>query len=244
MSNLKDSKTYFLPHDIETNDDSRVKDIHQALNEKIGDPEYPCVGAKASLNSNQYRLGIYGELGDQNTTQKLGADLIKYIKETEDTESDYLTLIAVFTDTEDSEIEFEKKLWSQIQLLHDSEKQRGKWDPTVSSNPEDDDFSFSFDGTAFFIVGLHPNASRKARRFPFTALAFNLHRQFMKLRDNDQFENMKNVIRTRDLAYDGSINPMLEDFGKGSEAPQYSGRKVDESWKCPFLAGFTHQVEK
>ncbi|HSJ68177.1 MAG TPA: guanitoxin biosynthesis heme-dependent pre-guanitoxin N-hydroxylase GntA, partial [Anditalea sp.] len=218
--------------------------IHSGLNEKIGETEYPCVGAKASINSKQYRLGIYGEMGNPNTTKKLGADLKKYIRETDETQSDYLTLIAVFTDEADSEIGFENKLWTQIQMLHDSEKEKGKWDPTVSSNPEDPNFSFSFDGTSFFIVGLHPNASRKARRFPFTAMAFNLHRQFVRLRDNDQFENMKNVIRNRDMAYDGSINPMLEDFGEGSEAAQYSGRKVEDSWKCPFMAGLMHEVKQ
>jgi uncharacterized protein len=244
MRTPKNPQTYFNPDEIETCDRERVKEIHQTLQEKIGDIEYPCVGAKASLNSNQYRLGIYGELGLPTTTHHLGADLIKYIKETDDTQSDYLTLIAVFTDGEDSELEFEKKLWMQIQMLHDSEKDKRKWDPHVSNDPEDADFSFSFDGTAFFIVGLHPNASRKARRFPFTALAFNLHRQFVKLRDNDQFERMKDVIRTRDQAYDGSVNPMLKDFGEGSEAAQYSGRETEKNWKCPFLAGFTHQVKK
>jgi FPC/CPF motif-containing protein YcgG len=30
---------------------------------------------------------------------------------------------------------------------------------------------------------------------------------------------------------------MLEDFGENSEARQYSGRKVGEEWKCPFLHG-------
>jgi hypothetical protein len=29
---------------------------------------------------------------------------------------------------------------------------------------------------------------------------------------------------------------MLKDHGQGLEAPQYSGREVDESWKCPFLS--------
>jgi len=244
MRNPANPKTYYTPIEIENFNEGKVFDVNEAIKEKIGDIDYPCVGAKASLNSNEYRLGIYGELGEHTTTQNLGADLRKYIQETEESQSDYLTLIAVFTDEGHSEIGFEKKLWSQIQMLHDSEKGKRKWDPHVSNDPEDPNFSFSYDGTAFFIVGLHPNASRKARRFPFTALAFNLHRQFVKLRDNDQFERMRDIIRTRDLAYDGSMNPMLEDFGKASEAAQYSGRKTEKNWKCPFQAGFKHQVKK
>ena len=43
-----------------------------------------------------------------------------------------------------------------------------------------DDFSLS--GTAFFVVGLHPNASRPARQFSSPVLVFNLHAQFERLR--------------------------------------------------------------
>jgi hypothetical protein len=35
----------------------------------------------------------------------------------------------------------------------------------------------------------------------------------------------------------GSINPNLSDFGVHSEARQYSGRAVEDAWKCPFRHG-------
>ncbi|MBA3796937.1 MAG: YqcI/YcgG family protein, partial [Chloroflexi bacterium] len=38
----------------------------------------------------------------------------------------------------------------------------------------------------------------------------------------------------REVALQGSINPMLSDFGTRSEARQYAGREVDEEWRCPF----------
>ena len=46
---------------------------------------------------------------------------------------------------------------------------------------------------------------------------------------------MKTMIRKRDTAFQGSINPMVADFGTTSEAKQYSGREVSESWKRPLL---------
>ncbi len=237
MRTNSEVRTYFESENIENCEDGRIKNIFQNVNEKISDPMYPCVGAKAALNSNQYRVGIYGAMGAEETTLQLGADLKRYITEVKDADSDYLSMIAVFEEEVDSEIDFENKLWLQLQKLHDSEKHDYQWDQGVSHNPEDNDFSFSFFETAFFIVGLHPYASREARKFKYPALAFNLHRQFEKLRENDQYENMKEVIRKRDKAYDGSTNPMLKDFGDGSEAPQYSGRKVEKNWKCPFHAG-------
>ncbi|AKD02360.1 guanitoxin biosynthesis heme-dependent pre-guanitoxin N-hydroxylase GntA [Pontibacter korlensis] len=242
-SNIK-KQSYFLPEELEDYPDERVRAIHSSIVEKISDTEYPCVGAKAAINSNQYRLGVYSSMGADETTRQLGEDLKSYTAETLSAESEYMTLIAVFTDEAVSEIDFEEKLWLQLQKLHDSEKHLQLWDPTVSNNPDDNDFSFSYNGTAFFVVGLHPNASRKARRFEHTALAFNLHRQFEQLREKSIYENMQKVIREREIAYEGSINPMLSNFGEGLEAPQYSGRQVDESWKCPFLAGFDYQRRK
>lgn len=236
--------TYWKPEDISNCENDRIKDIHKDLNEKIADSKYPCVGAKASINTDQYRLGIYEGMASEKTTQQLRVDLKKYAQETIDAESDYLTFIAYFTDEIHAELAFEHKLWAQLQKLNDFEGHKDNWDPSVSSNPEDDNFSFSFGGTAFFIVGLHPKASRLARRIKHPALAFNLHRQFDKLRENDQFENMKKVIRDRDREYQGSINPMVEDFGEGREAPQYSGRRVDKDWKCPFLHGNKHPEEE
>ncbi len=215
-------------------DNDHIVEIHKDIKEKITDPKYPCVGAKAAFNSDQYHLGTYGEMASDKATQQLSTDLKRYTKETIEADSDYLTFIAVFTDEIGSELDFEQKLWQQLQQLHDVEGDKDKWDPAVSNNPNEDNFSFSFGGTAFFIVGLHPKASRDARRISHPAMAFNLHRQFDKLRENDQFENMKMVIRDRDKDYQGSINPMLEDFGEGQEAPQYSGRRVEKSWKCPF----------
>jgi FPC/CPF motif-containing protein YcgG len=38
------------------------------------------------------------------------------------------------------------------------------------------------------------------------------------------------------MAFQGSINPMLKNFGEGSEASQYSGRAVSDTWACPFHA--------
>src|SRR5690606_27133649 len=112
-------------------------------------------------------------------------------------------------------------------------------DAEVDSDPESDHFSFSLGGKAFYIIGMHPNSSRFARRSPRPTMVFNLHRQFEELRNMGAFEKIRDTIRERDKNLQGSVNPMLHDFGHNREAPQYSGRQVDESWKCPF-----HQKNK
>jgi FPC/CPF motif-containing protein YcgG len=68
----------------------------------------------------------------------------------------------------------------------------------------------------------------------YPALAFNPHAEFQKLRATNHYESMKEIVRKRDIAYSGSINPMLSDFGEASEVYQYSGRNYNEDWKCPL----------
>jgi len=83
---------------------------------------------------------------------------------------------------------------------------------------------------------MHANSSRDARRFPWPALIFNPHEQFERLRADGKWKRMQETIRKRDETLQGSINPMLTDFGVRSEARQYSGRQVDETWRAPFEA--------
>ena len=237
MTKTGTPKTYFFPQETNALSNTRASQVNMDLIKMIDDVDYPCLGAKSAFNTEQYRLGIYGEMGTKSTTEALGKDLRAYIKETLATQSKYMSMIAVFGDEINSEIGFEQRLWTQLQQLHDIEKETQQWDPSVSSDPDDNNFSFSFGGQAFFVVGLHPYSSRKSRRLPYAAMAFNLHRQFEQLRESDLYEKMKSVIRERDIAFDGSINPMLTDHGEGREAPQYSGRMVDKNWKCPFHAG-------
>jgi FPC/CPF motif-containing protein YcgG len=112
----------------------------------------------------------------------------------------------------------------------------------VSSDPNDPEFSFSFAGRAFYVIGIHPRSSRIARTFPWPALVFNPHEQFERLRTDGKWKKMQKAIRARELVLQGSINPMLTDFGEESEARQYSGRAVSSDWtppassggKCPF----------
>ncbi len=65
-------------------------------------------------------------------------------------------------------------------------------------------------------------------------MVFNLHAQFETLREMGRYDRLRETVLERDLALNGSTNPMLARFGEISEARQYSGRVVDGQWKCPF----------
>lgn len=136
-----------------------------------------------------------------------------------------------------TEKEFEATLWDRAQSLSDKDAWHGqKYDRRVSADVDDPHFSLSFGGEAFFIVGLHPQATRPARRFERPALVFNLHDQFERLRAENRYDKLREAIIARDVAISGGPNPMLARHGDMSEARQYSGREVDDTWTCPFSA--------
>lgn len=214
----------------------RGEKIKEEFKEFIMRDDYPCVMAQVVMKLEQAGFRTYDEFGSSETAEKLLKDLNEYIQNYDFESDNYFSFIAAFPDQQNySELVFEKLLWKQLQYLH--EKDHQPWDPAVSSDPDNENFSFSAAGKAFYVIGLHPNSSRKARRAPCTALVFNLHSQFEQLRDKDSFETVRDKIRKRDKEFQGSVNPMVEDFGENSEARQYSGRKVEDDWKCPFHTG-------
>jgi hypothetical protein len=195
--------------------------------------DHPCIMAKTIFSAGNYQLHTYEKFGSETAASKIVKDIESYLNEYDFSTNEFFTFIAVFEEkSQFSELEFENLLWEQLKKIH--EKDSIKWDETVSSNPKDDSFSFSILGNAFYIVGMHPNSSRPARKSPKPTLVFNMHWQFEKLREMGVYSRIRNTIRKRDLAKNGSINPMLKDFGKKSEARQYSGRAVDKNWECPF----------
>jgi hypothetical protein len=207
----------------------------QKFAEMVMNPTFPCLGAKAAYNSGAYQICIYQDLADPRSSGLLARDLEVFQKSDMRRTSEYATFAAIFREPgEITEEEFENLLWSQLQQLHDIDMKRHHWDSSVSSDPRDPHFSFSFSGEALYVIGLHAHSSRLSRRFPWPTLIFNPHAQFERLRHDGKWQQMRAAIRKRDLALQGSTNPMLSDFGESSEARQYSGRAVNDDWRAPF----------
>lgn len=189
--------------------------------------------AQSVFQHENYEIRSFGKLGSGKHSQELFHSLKDYVDHYNFEGSEFFTLIAVFPEAKHfTEEEFEKRLWRELQNLHEADTET--WDPDVNPDPESHNFSFSVAGKAFYVVGMHPNSSRKARQSPVPALVFNLHHQFEALRKMGTYEHTRDMIRQRDKELQGSVNPMLQDFGENREATQYSGRQVNEAWKCPF----------
>lgn len=190
--------------------------------------------AKSVLTRGQVESGEYGPLGSRDAAERLCRDLYAALERRGGEPGNWSFVASFPQDEVDTELEFEARLWRQLQAMHDFDVLHHDWDPSVASDPADPRFSFSIGGQAWYVIGLHPAASRLARRFGHVALVFNPHRQFDELRARGRYADLRDVIRERDRRLQGSVNPMLSDHGETSEARQYSGRAVPPDWRCPF----------
>lgn len=208
----------------------------EELRARIAEAEFPCVGAKSALARGTLKTIVCHSLASSWDDVRIHRELMDWAAEYRADPSGLRSLAVVFADPlYCDEDEFERLMWERIQSFADKDHWLGQpYDHRVSADPGDPHFSLSFGGEAFFVVGLHPRASRVARRFPRPTLVFNLHAQFEALREQGKYEKMRATILTRDEQVSGSINPMLARHGEASEARQYSGRRVDDGWKCPF----------
>lgn len=209
--------------------------IHDSFRALVLNPQFSCVGAKSAIQKGGYRFGHYDELAAEESTSGLARDLFRFLQEQPMLDGEFSTFVATFSNPIiHSEEQFENLLWQQLQRLYEMDAPLHPWDPQVSDDPDNPHFAFSFATHSFFVVGLHPVASRYTRRFAWPTLVFNLHAQFEQLREEGRFERMQEVIRARETALQGSLNENLTDYGSKSDARQYSGRPVSDDWQCPF----------
>ncbi|ALJ04144.1 hypothetical protein APS56_02805 [Pseudalgibacter alginicilyticus] len=194
---------------------------------------HPCVMANSVFTMDNYKLNIYDDINSEEIISAVLLNIENYLNNYDYESKEFQSLIICFKNNKfKTELEFENALWNFLQRLHNYDD--APWDESVSSDPNDPNFSFSIKNKAFYIIGMHPESSRLARKAPYCTIVFNLHYQFEKLREMGAYERVKKRIRSRDKELQGFINPVLADFGLDAETKQYSGRNVEKDWKCPF----------
>lgn len=197
--------------------------------------EFPCIAAKAALARQQVKCLVADHMACPKDDKLILDFLYDFTDDYRSAKDFYHSAAIIFKEPAVMPEElFDELLWQRLQGLSDLDAADYPFDKRVNNSPTSPKFSFSIKEEAFYIIGLHPNSSRKSRRFSYPTLVFNPHAQFEELRDINKYDMMKGAVRKRDIAYSGSINPMLEDFGMASEVYQYSGRKYDDVWQCPL----------
>ena len=210
--------------------------IEREFADFVRSSDFPCVGAKSALGRGTLKVVACRSVVSSWDDLRMHDIARTWAEAYKRTPSLFRSLAFVFDGPGGlTEEDFEEALWARLQSMTDKDEWRGiAADPRVSADPDDPHFSLSFGGEAFFVVGLHPSASRPARRFSRPAMVLNLHSQFEELRSSGRYEHLRAAILDRDEKLAGSLNPMLARHGEVSEARQYSGRQVAQNWVCPF----------
>jgi len=211
------------------------KHIESAYFAFLNTKAFPCIGAKTALAKQQAVCMVASHMACPKDDWAILQFLYRFIDDYRKSDQIFHSAAIIFEQPVSlTEKVFDELLWQRLQVLSNMDAEKYPYDNRVDPDPGSGNFSFSLKEEAFFIIGLHPASSRASRQFSYPTLVFNPHQQFEKLKQTNKYESMKATVRKRDIAYSGSVNPMLNDFGESSEALQYSGRKYDEQWQCPL----------
>ncbi|MFL6126124.1 guanitoxin biosynthesis heme-dependent pre-guanitoxin N-hydroxylase GntA [Actinophytocola sp.] len=211
------------------------EDVGAALEAKLQGDTFSCVAGKTAWLRGSMVHRHFGPMGESATTDELSAAVTDFALRRDDIDQLLATFVATFDGPFGlDEADFEALVWDQLQGLHDRDVRWFAWADLAEPDPASDRFAFSIAQQAFFVVGMHASASRITRRFSYPTLVFNSHVQFERLRERGIYGRIRNEVRSREMALQGSINPNLSDFGERSEALQYSGRATSPDWICPF----------
>jgi len=184
--------------------------------------DFPCVMAKSVLKKGH--LENY-QIKDSTSEEELLNYLYMFIDHFRNEPQKLHSCIFEFPCFEDSTFErFESYFWNLLEELSKLDKQKYRHDDRVSNSYSNSNYSYSLKEEAFFIVMLHPQSPRLSRRYSYPSIVFNPHEQFENLRKANKYQKIKNIIRKRDQKVQGSVNPMLSDFGERNELYQYTGR--------------------
>lgn len=206
--------------------------------------DFPCVAARAALEKQHIRFFVAEHISCPDNDKEIVKFLKEFKSDYRKSDSRFHSAVIIFREPGDlDEDMFDRFLWKRLQDLSDLDSKINFYDKRVDIDPSSPNFSFSINEEAFFVIGLNPGSSRKARRFNYPALVFNPHAQFEELRDEQLYEKMKSIVRKRDQSFSGSVNPMLQDYGSRSETFQYSGKKYNEDWKCPLNIHNSHNQQ-
>ena len=211
------------------------QEIIQQYLDHLGDKSYPCVAAHEAATKNSIQCFVADHMGCPKDDHAILDFLYAFVDEYRNANNGYYSSAIIFQDPQHTtETMFDTMLWQRLQAISDMDAMHYSYDARVSPDVSSPHFSFSLKEEAFYVIGLHPGSNRNARQFKYPTLVFNPHAQFEKLRKENHYSKMQQIVRKRDILYSGSVNPMLADFGNSPEVFQYSGREYDNEWKCPL----------
>ena len=203
----------------------------------IDDKSFPCIMAKAVMKQGFLNIKVVEEIDSAHSCEEVLTELYQFISKIRAENPKLSSFALVIQNEKYREFEvFEKSFWPFLSALAKADHAQYPHDPRVGDDPKENDYSYSLMSEAFFILALHPQSERLARKFAYPAIIFNPHIQFEKMRQGGIFKKVRDTIRMRDLKLQGTENVMLKDFGERSEVYQYLGKAYAGDEEIPLAS--------
>jgi hypothetical protein len=211
--------------------DESAQTAHDRFRQLVLGAGYPCLGAASATRRGNYRHACYPPLASRAAIAACSNDLTSFIGDFPVAEHAVAILVAVFDGPFGiGEPVFEELLWAQLAGMRAVAPRADNGAGGTLAGRDDGDPGFGYGDRDFFVVGLHPSASRTARQFAWPTLVFNSLTHSEALQSAGRFELMQQRIRERDRRLHGTLNPNL----KRPQLAQFSGREVEDEWACPI----------
>ena len=140
--------------------DRQANHVHRLFRTQVLGPSFACALGKNALANWRYRVGVYKNF-DAEVGSSVCEDLWSFVADQRALSAnpdDFSTFITIFVtlDIPRDENEFESRLWTILQEIHDKDAHVYRWDPQTTSDPDLPDFSFSVASSLFSWLGSMP----------------------------------------------------------------------------------------
>jgi uncharacterized protein len=205
--------------------------MHDQFRATILSAAFPCLGGAGAVRRGDYAFAAYDALGSSSAISASATHLREFLAGRPAERHPVSVFVTAFTGPAAlTETRFEELLWAHLMGLRRLDTADFA-DCSVCIDACDP--GFIFEGREFFVVGLHPAATRWSRRFAWPVLVFNSLTHAVPLRQSGKHERMRQRILARDRRLQGSDNPSLG----ASQLAQFSGRQVGPDWLPPGAGG-------
>ena len=125
-------------------------------------------------------------------------------------------------------------------MLNRVDRHHFGWSRDVGSAPVDAEFSFSVGGRAFFLIGMHPQALRLARRAAMPVIVFKLHEQFVEMRSSETFQGVRDAVRARDREFPGHGQSDVGRLRATLRSRSVVALIAEHGWQQQFTSAIEH----
>lgn len=149
----------------------KLKMMREAIKGYFQAHRLPCMNSQRN-----YDVGIFPEMGTPESAIAMWNSIHDFIDELPGTDTrECCSYFAIFDELEiESEEHFELLLWTQLQYAPTGEIEKFSQDEHSMQAPNDPDFRVAISGTMLNITGLHPQSTKKYKRFPWPVLVFSV----------------------------------------------------------------------